>query len=84
MSANPDEKKPAAQEVEERHPRPFSDPDGPDQTAEPDGQFPDNDPAVGTIKAPPAEDPVPISDPRPDTGRPDRDRNPPDKSRGTS
>ena len=23
---------------------------GPDQTAEPDGQFPDNDPAVGTIR----------------------------------
>jgi len=59
-------------------------PEGPEETAEPDGQFPDNDPAVGTIKAPPAEDPVPVRDPKRDDGRPGEDQNTHGDSGGTS
>jgi len=63
MNPDADPKNPAVDEVEPRRPKPFDPPHGPDDTAEPDGQFPDDNPDVGTIKAPPEEEPVPVKDP---------------------
>jgi len=84
MNSHSDEQPPKGHDVERRRSPHSDDPEGPDQTAEPDGQFPDNNPDVGTIKAPPVEDPVPVKDPKPDTARPGGDQNTHGDSGGTS
>jgi len=43
-------------------------PSGPDETAEPDGQFPNDDSSVGTIEPGPGEDPVAETDPNREEG----------------
>jgi hypothetical protein len=57
MNRNSQSNIPQSEKVEQRRPGRLNLPDGPNDTAEPDGQFPDNNPDVGTIHVP-GEDPV--------------------------